>query len=159
MPTLPQLRPWKAIKSGTLPKHELLELLAQKKVSFSTWCQDLLHWTHFPPYQRERQVNFCRFSLDELGLRAGDSLETATERAAGLGLTTDIFMPVYAFELALACYEEKHIGTIVLILPRLSAYSAMYVNSIAAGYRQCVRADQEPNPLEEGDKLAFVLPE
>lgn len=159
MPTTSQLRPWKALKSGMLSQEELFALLEARKIGYTTWAKDLLDRTHFPPFQQERQVNFGRLAIGELGLTTRDGTDKAAAALREMGIDPQHFIPVYAFELAIACAEEQMRGTLVIPLSVFSRYSAMYVSSRSAGFHCSVRADQYPSQLEENDLITFVIPE
>jgi hypothetical protein len=154
-----QLKLWRAIKSGELSQEELLALCETARIGSTTRAKDLLDRTHFPPHQETRQVNFGRLSLEELGLRPGDTTEKATTVLSEIGVELERFMPVYAFELALDCVHDRGMGTLVIPLSPFSQCSAMYVNPRSAGYRCSVRADQSHSRLEDGDLITFVIPE
>jgi hypothetical protein len=158
MPTIPQLRPWKAIQSGELSYEELFIQLKANKIGHSAMAEDLLNRRDFPATPK-RQVNFGRVRHGELGLRHGSSTAKAVASLEEMGFELQPFAAVYAFELALACAHEKGMGTLVIPLPRFWRYSVMYVNSPSAGYTCSVRVDQKPSKLEEDDWVTFVLPE
>lgn len=160
MHTLPRLRTWKAVQSGLHSRNDLLVCLNAAHVNHTQQAGDFLDDTTYSARTPgPRQVNFGRILPRELGLGPESTTDDAGNALIELGINLRDFAPLYGFELALSYMYEQQFGTLVVPLPGLWRYSAMFINSPRAGYRYSIRVDVEPTKLEEHDFIVFVFPE